>query len=265
MRYEDAFARNIGLFSHSEQDRLRNATVIVAGVGGVGGIQAVTLARFGIGKMILIDPGAFDPPDMNRQYGALCSTMEGNKAECTAALLKDVNPFLVVDWHCDTPSPDILDALVAESTIVIDAIDFTDLEYKLFLARAARRHGLLNLTCPIPDFAALLLIFDPQGMRAEEFYGAPEDPLLWRDFRIDPQRFFGSMPRPQNIFDFVEGRTKHISTNAGAAALSGALLATEAALLLTGKRRREDVVTAPRASYLDLFTRTYLVSDTRGV
>ncbi len=69
MRYEDAFARNIGLFSHSEQDRLRNATVIVAGVGGVGGIQAVTLARFGIGKMILIDPGAFDPPDMNRQYG----------------------------------------------------------------------------------------------------------------------------------------------------------------------------------------------------
>jgi hypothetical protein len=118
---------------------------------------------------------------------------------------------------------------------------------------------------PDTDFAALLLIFDPQGMRAEEFYGAPEDPLLWRDFRIDPQRFFGVChDRKTSSISSKEERNTFRRTRE-AAALSGALLATEAALLLTGKRRREDVVTAPRASYLDLFTRTYLVSDTRGV
>jgi hypothetical protein len=264
VRYEDAFARNIGLFTQDEQDRLRSATVLVAGVGGVGGIQAATLARFGVGKLIVIDPGEFDPPDMNRQYGATCSTMGGNKAECTAALLKDVNPFLAIEWRSDRPSLSELEELVASASIVVDAIDYTDLEYKIFLAQAARRAGLLNLTCPIPDFAAQMLVFDPQGMSAEEFYGAPEDPLLWRDFRIDPQRFFGGVPRPRNIFDFVEGRTKHISTNAGAAVLSGALLATETALILSGKRAREDVVTAPKATYLDLFHRAFLVHDTRG-
>jgi molybdopterin/thiamine biosynthesis adenylyltransferase len=265
MRYEDAFARNIGLFSPAEQDRLRSATVLVAGVGGVGGIQAATLARFGIGKLILIDPGEFDPPDMNRQYGATCSTMGRNKAECTAALLKDVNPFMAIDWHGDRPSTNVLDELVAGASIVVDAIDYSDFEYKIFLARAARRAGLLNLTCPIPDFAAQMILFDPEGMSAEEFYGAPEDPLLWPGFSIDPKRFFGIGPRPQNIFDYIEGRTEHISTNAGAAALSGALLATEAALILSGKRPREAVVTAPKATYLDLFQRVYSVYDTLGL
>jgi molybdopterin/thiamine biosynthesis adenylyltransferase len=192
VKYEDVFARNMGLFSPVEQDRLRSATVLVAGVGGVGGIQAATLARFGIGKLILIDPGEFDPPDMNRQYGATCSTMGRNKAEAMTELLKDVNPFLIIDWHGGRPSPELLGELVAESSIIVDGIDFTDLEYKILLARTARKAGLLNLTGPIPDFDARMIFFDPQGMIAEEFYGAPE-----------------SYARPPNRTPFISGGVCH--------------------------------------------------------
>jgi hypothetical protein len=255
MRYEEAFERNIGLFSNDEQDRIRNSTALIAGVGGVGGIQAVTLARFGIGKLVIIDPGEFDPPDLNRQYGATASTMGKNKAESTAAMLRDVNPFLTVDCYGGRPPRDVLDGLVGGASIVVDAIDYSDLEYKIFLAQAARRHGLFNLTCPIPDFAAEMIIFAPHGMKAEEFYGAPDDPGRLAGFRIDPERFFGKAMRPNNIFEYIEGRTNHISTNAGAAVLSGALLATEAALILSGKRPKDEVVTAPRVTYFDLLQR----------
>ncbi len=50
MKYEALYQRNIGIFSSAEQDKLRNSHVFVAGVGGVGGIQAVILARMDIDK-----------------------------------------------------------------------------------------------------------------------------------------------------------------------------------------------------------------------
>jgi hypothetical protein len=47
-----------------------------------------------------------------------------------------------------------------------------------------------------------------------------------------------------------------ISTNSGAAALSGALLATEAALIITKKRKKEDMVIVPYVTSIDLFARS---------
>ncbi len=60
MNYDQGYLRNIGVFSSEQQDKLRHAKVTVAGGGGVGGIQAVTLARMGIGEMTIMDPGVFE-------------------------------------------------------------------------------------------------------------------------------------------------------------------------------------------------------------
>ena len=74
-----------------------------------------------------------------------------------------------------------------------------------------------------------------------------------------PERFFGKKHRPINIDDFFEGKTPYISTNAGAAALNGGLVATEAALMITGKRKKVDIVTVPRVTYIDLQARVFTV------
>src|SRR5690242_11608727 len=47
--YDTAFARHRGLISAEEQGRLRRSRVAIVGMGGVGGIHLVTLARLGIG------------------------------------------------------------------------------------------------------------------------------------------------------------------------------------------------------------------------
>ncbi len=56
-RYDQSFVRNIGIFTEAEQERLRNTTIAVAGVGGVGGLLVERLVRLGIGNIRLTDPG----------------------------------------------------------------------------------------------------------------------------------------------------------------------------------------------------------------
>ena len=68
--YSTAFSRNIGWLTQAEQSRLRNARIAIAGMGGVGGIHLVTLARLGIGKFNIADFDTFDQANFNRQAGA---------------------------------------------------------------------------------------------------------------------------------------------------------------------------------------------------
>lgn len=75
--YSEAFSRNLGLISPSEQEKLRQSRVAVLGLGGVGGVNLVTLARLGIGRFTIADPDTFELANFNRQYGAMVSTILG--------------------------------------------------------------------------------------------------------------------------------------------------------------------------------------------
>jgi molybdopterin/thiamine biosynthesis adenylyltransferase len=192
MDYDLVYGRNIGLFTKEEQEKLKGAKVAIAGVGGVGGIQAATLARFGIGKMAIMDPGVFDEPDMNRQYAATKSTLGKNKAIATAQFLKDINPFMEIDVvDRALTKENELEEFIADSDLVIDAIDYTGFDHKARFAEIARKMGTYNLSAPIPDFGTLLMIFDPEGMTMEEFFGAPKNKSQFRQFAPPLKGFLG--------------------------------------------------------------------------
>ena len=53
--YDEAFSRNLGWVTDAEQQRLRRSRVCIAGLGGVGGIYLLTLARLGIGAFSVAD------------------------------------------------------------------------------------------------------------------------------------------------------------------------------------------------------------------
>jgi hypothetical protein len=260
MDYWQVYQRNVGLFSREQQERLRDAKVFVAGVGGVGGIEAATLARFGIGELVVMDPGVFDEPDMNRQFGAMASTLGENKARVTARLLRDINPFLKVEALEYAPQDDAeLAARMAGSALVIDAVDYAGFDYKARFARVARSLNLLNVTAPIPGFGTLLAIFDPGGMTLEEFYRAPADPAAWPAFRIPMDRILGEKRYAHIVKGFLGGERGYLTTCAGAAALNGGLVATEIALIIAGLRRREEIAVAPRVTYVDILSRVFEV------
>jgi len=258
MDYDLCYQRNIGLFSPEQQELLRAAHVVVAGVGGVGGIEAATLARMGIGAMTIFDPGVFDEPDMNRQFGAIASTIGRNKALATADLLRDINPFMhltVLDYapHSDAE----LDRLLAGAAVAIDAIDYLGFDYKARFAQAVRRAGCYNFTAPISGLGTALIIFDPQGMTLEELYEAPADQAAWPDYQLPLDTLLGPGRFGDLISDMRQGRRSYLTNCAGIATLNGGLAASEIAMLITGLRSVQELICAPRAVYVDLLRRVY--------
>jgi tRNA threonylcarbamoyladenosine dehydratase len=68
--------------------------VLIAGLGGVGGICAEMIVRAGIGEVTIVDADTVDLSNCNRQIPALHSTAGLMKTDVMAARLKDINPNL---------------------------------------------------------------------------------------------------------------------------------------------------------------------------
>lgn len=244
------------MFAKEHLEKLQNSKVVVAGVGGVGGIEAATLVSMGVGELVIFDPGVFDEPDTNRQYGARASTMGRNKAQATAELLRAINPELkltVLDYAPDTEAE--LDSLLRDAQVAIDAIDYMGFDYKALFAQAVRRAGLYNFTAPISGLGTAIFILDPGGMTLEELYDAPADLALWPTHKLPLGKLLGSSRFGGLVTDMVEGRRPYLSNCAGIATLNGGLVAMEVALFLSGLRRPDDLVCAPQAVYVDLLHR----------
>lgn len=71
---------------------MKNSTVAVLGIGGVGGIAVEALARMGIGRLILIDKDTVDITNVNRQIHALITTVGQKKADLMVDRVKLINP-----------------------------------------------------------------------------------------------------------------------------------------------------------------------------
>lgn len=80
------------LIGEENQEKLKNAHVLIVGLGGIGSFAGEFIARAGVGKITLIDGDCFDETNKNRQLTALDSTIGKNKAVVLAERIKDINP-----------------------------------------------------------------------------------------------------------------------------------------------------------------------------
>lgn len=86
------FSRNELAFGTEGLEILKNSTVAVLGIGGVGSFAAEALARSGVGRLILIDKDDIDITNVNRQLIALLSTVGQPKVDVMKARIMDINP-----------------------------------------------------------------------------------------------------------------------------------------------------------------------------
>ncbi len=108
-------------FGAAQQRRLRQATVLVAGVGGVGGAAATYLAAAGVGRLLLVHPGKLESPDLNRQTLMRPDMVGAPRVECATQTLRAHYPDVEVEaypWGIAHPA---LPDLVVRSELVIDA------------------------------------------------------------------------------------------------------------------------------------------------
>ena len=133
------FVRFQKMITEENWQRLQNSTVLVIGLGGVGGYVIEALARSGIGSFILVDYDRIDETNINRQIIALTSTIGRQKTEVWKERIKDINPDCQVVLYNmfyqentkDTPFQEKVD-------YVIDACD-TIASKKLIILECVKR------------------------------------------------------------------------------------------------------------------------------
>lgn len=118
------FSRTALLLGEEKLNKLKNSTVAVFGVGGVGGYAAEALARSGVGHIVLVDNDVVSLTNINRQIIALHSTVGMLKTEVMANRIKDINPNAVTEVHNCFYTPETSGEFdFSKYDYVVDAID----------------------------------------------------------------------------------------------------------------------------------------------
>lgn len=126
------------LFKKRGLENLKNAHVMVVGLGGVGSFAAEFLARAGVGTMTIVDGDIVDITNINRQLPALHSTVGQPKVTIVGDRLMDINPELKLIRIQEFLSPERAYELVTpQYDYVLDCID--SITPKLNLLMSARR------------------------------------------------------------------------------------------------------------------------------
>ena len=84
--------RSALLIGEEKIAKLKDAHVLIVGLGGIGSFAGEFIARSGIGTMTIIDGDVFDTTNKNRQLTAVNSTIDRNKAVVLGEKIKDINP-----------------------------------------------------------------------------------------------------------------------------------------------------------------------------
>ena len=120
------------LLGESGIDKLKNSKVIIYGLGGVGSFACEAVARAGVGHLVLVDIDVYDISNINRQLGALHSTIGKRKVDVMKERILDINPKCIVEG--DTP----LEieggeefAIDSDTDYVVDCIDTMTTKLKL--------------------------------------------------------------------------------------------------------------------------------------
>ncbi|AZB43735.1 tRNA threonylcarbamoyladenosine dehydratase [Bacillus sp. FJAT-42376] len=165
------FSRNELAIGKEGIEILKNSTVAVLGIGGVGSFSAEALARSGVGRLVLVDKDDVDITNVNRQIHALVSTVGKPKADLMRDRIKEINP------DCDVIS---LKMFYTEETYeeffsygldyVIDASD--TISYKIHLMKEC-----LNRNIPIISSMGAANKTDPTRFKVADISKTHTDPI----------------------------------------------------------------------------------------
>ena len=120
------------LLGESGVEKLNKSKVIIYGLGGVGSFACEAIARAGVGHIVLVDIDVYDISNINRQLGALHSTIGRRKVDVMRERILDINPECVVEAY----TPDEINggeefAIDYNTDYVVDCIDTMTTKLKL--------------------------------------------------------------------------------------------------------------------------------------
>ena len=159
------------LYGSELREHFRKATVVVAGLGGVGSWAAEALARTGIGHLVLIDLDHVAESNTNRQLHALEGEYGKAKVQAMSERMRQINPEITLTSHDAFLEPGNLDALIPANAFVLDATD--SVQTKIALAVWARKDDRALVMCGAAGGKS-----DPTSVRCDDLSKTEQDALL---------------------------------------------------------------------------------------
>ena len=159
------------LYGSELREHFRQATVVVAGLGGVGSWAAEALARTGIGHLVLIDLDHVAESNTNRQLHALEGEYGKAKVQAMSERMRQINTEITLTSHDAFLEPGNLDVLIPANAFVLDATD--SVQTKIALAVWARKNDRALVMCGAAGGKS-----DPTSVRCDDLSKTEQDALL---------------------------------------------------------------------------------------
>ena len=155
-------------------EKLKNAHVLVIGLGGVGSWTAESLVRSGVGELTLVDPDSVCVTNINRQLLALNSTVGKSKVKVLQERFSDINPDCKVNIIEDFFNDETVNEVFSRKfTFAFDGID--RLKNKILFIQTCKKNGV-----PFIVSGGAGGKIDPSMIRLGDLGETYKDKLLFR-------------------------------------------------------------------------------------
>lgn len=184
--YPYRYLRNREAIALNEQIILAKSKVAIIGAGGLGGHLVLSLARLGIGHLVIIDRDVFDETNLNRQALSSTESIGFSKSESAARTIGYVNPGVIVSpfmVKIDTSNADkILDGV----NVVVDALD--NISDRFVVEESARRLKIPMVHGAVAGFEGQVMTIFPDDPGLKSLYGSDQSDI---NIRKSPEAILG--------------------------------------------------------------------------
>lgn len=172
------YARQIRLFGEEGQEKLKKASVFIAGAGGLGSVVSIYMAAAGFGRIRIVDSDSVELSNLNRQVLHWTDDVGRSKAKSAQETLLGINPEIEVEAIMETIDEESIDRLLQGCDLIMDAMDNFPTRYLLNRAALQRNiplfHGAIcgfqgQATTIIPGKTACLRCIFPRAPPATTF------------------------------------------------------------------------------------------------
>mgnify|MGYP005990835815 CR=1 FL=1 len=261
--YDTAVCRNLGLINPDEQQKLLSSRIAVAGLGGLGGINLLTLVRMGIGAFNIADLDEFSAANSNRQIGATSSTVDRKKTDVLAEMAKDIHPDLPINIFDKGVQPENVYEFLKDVDVIVDSIDFFQMNARRLLYKTARELKIPVVFAAPLGFSGTLHVFTPDSMSFDEYFDINDSMT-----RYDQLVAFavGLCPRGTH-WKYMDSSKVDLTSESGpslssACNIASGLLTTEALCLLLDRADRS-AKPVPYYTQFDPYRRIYRTGTLR--
>ncbi|MBR6421591.1 ThiF family adenylyltransferase [bacterium] len=136
--------RNEIIFGASGIEKLKNSSVAVYGLGGVGAAAAMALVRSGVGTIKAVDFDTVSESNLNRLIFGFDSTVGMKKSDVFLNAAKSVNPDVNIEVYSDFMRGADAASMVLDAGFHIDAIDSLNPKVNLIIALLERNENFIS-------------------------------------------------------------------------------------------------------------------------